>query len=144
MKKYLLVFASVFAFTLAFAQDENQTDTPQSSTNAIIEFDSRVKDFGILEFGGDGNHTFKFTNTGTTPLIISNVKSSCGCTVADGWPKEALAPGEGGDINVKYDTKRAGSFQKSITVYSNATENAVRLTIKGQVKTNTNKTVIGE
>jgi len=146
MKKYLLAFIAALAFTISFAQDGNVADTAAAIENpgkAMIEFDSRVKNFGMLNYGSDGSHVYKFTNTGDAPLIISNVKPSCGCTVADGWPKEAVPPGESGEIKIKYDTKRSGTFEKSITVYSNATESAVRLMIKGQVKANTNKPKIG-
>ncbi|MDZ7740844.1 MAG: DUF1573 domain-containing protein [Bacteroidota bacterium] len=78
---------------------------------------------------------FTFTNKGQKPLVLSNVRASCGCTVPQ-WPREPVAPGEKGEIKVKYNTNRPGSFNKSITVNSNAANSMVRLRIKGQVVAN--------
>ena len=77
-----------------------------------ISFEKEIHDFGTFEQHGDGAYEFKFTNTGDAPLIISNSKGSCGCTVPV-WPKEPIIPGESNVIKVKYDTKRIGAFNKS-------------------------------
>ena len=69
-----------------------------------LEMDKTVHDYGEIKQNADGNCSFKFTNTGDAPLIISNAKGSCGCTVPV-WPKEPIAPGETSEIKVKYDTK---------------------------------------
>lgn len=143
MKKLFIIISTLVAFSISsFAQEAATVEETQSK--AKIEFDSQVKDFGTIEFAGDGSHTFKFTNTGEAPLIISNVKPTCGCTVADGWPKEAILPGESGEIKIKYDTKRTGQFTKTIKVTTNTAEPEIRLTIKGVVKPNPSTTVIGE
>ena len=60
----------------------------------------------------------KFKNTGTEPLIISGAKGSCGCTVPN-WPKEPIMPGESSQIEIRYDTKRVGGINKTVTVTSN-------------------------
>jgi len=99
---------------------------------AKIEFKTNVIDYGTIEKGADGVRTFNFTNTGDAPLIISNVKSSCGCTVPN-WPKEPIMPGSTGVIKVKYDTKRVNPIRKTITVISNADTPTVALKIKGLV-----------
>jgi len=98
-----------------------------------ITFSKEVHDYGNIKYDGDPNCSFEFTNTGDEPLIISNAKGSCGCTVPE-WPKEPIAPGAKATIKVKYDTKRSGPINKSVTISSNAInepEKVVR--IKGEV-----------
>ncbi|MEP0131330.1 MAG: DUF1573 domain-containing protein [Eudoraea sp.] len=100
---------------------------------AKIEFKSETVDYGVIEKGSDGVRVFEFTNTGTAPLIISKVSSSCGCTIPK-KPEEAILPGKTGEIQVKYDTKRVGPIRKAITVISNADTPTKVLKIKGEVK----------
>ena len=99
---------------------------------AKIEFESQTIDYGTIEKGSNGVRVFKFKNTGNAPLIVSNVKSSCGCTVPK-KPTAPIMPGKSGEIEVKYATNRTGGFSKTITVYSNASEPNKRLRIKGIV-----------
>ncbi|PNQ75335.1 hypothetical protein C1T31_04180 [Hanstruepera neustonica] len=99
---------------------------------AKIEFKDTTIDYGTIEKGADGVRVFEFTNTGDAPLIISNVKSSCGCTVPK-KPDGPIAPGETGEIQVKYDTNRVMPIRKTITVTSNAETPTVALKIKGEV-----------
>lgn len=127
MKKFilsLLVVATALVSTNSFAQVE---------TGAKIEFKKETHDYGTVKYGGDGTCTFEFTNTGDAPLIISNAKGSCGCTVPS-WPKEPIAPGAKAVITVKYDTKRAGAIAKSVTITSNAINEPNKvIRIKGTV-----------
>lgn len=104
----------------------------QSSTQDSIKFEKIMHDYGTIAQGADGNCEFKFTNNGKAPLILSNVKASCGCTAPE-WPKEPIAPGKSSSIKVKYNTALVGAFNKSITVNSNAANGAVLLQIKGNV-----------
>ena len=83
---------------------------------------------------GDGKCEFAFTNDGKEPLILSNVRSSCGCTVPT-WPRQPILPGQSEVIKVKYDTKRVGMINKSIHVYSNAVKSPLTLKIKGKIET---------
>jgi hypothetical protein len=99
---------------------------------AKIEFKETTIDYGTIEKGANGVRTFEFTNTGTAPLVISKVSSSCGCTVPKS-PKEPIMPGDTGEIEVKYDTKRVMPIRKTITVESNAATSPVSLKIKGEV-----------
>lgn len=100
---------------------------------AKIEFAKQTHDYGEVKYGGNGQCTFEFTNTGTENLIISNAKGSCGCTVPS-WPKEPLAPGKTASITVKYDTKRPGAINKSVTISSNAVNTPTKvIRIKGNV-----------
>jgi|TARA_A200000159_G_scaffold40493_1_gene37073 hypothetical protein len=98
-----------------------------------IEFDSTSIDYGMIENGSDGERVFSFTNTGNADLIITNVKSSCGCTIPK-KPEGPIAPGERSEIVVRYDTKRIGPFRKTITVSTNLEDNPIiALKLKGTV-----------
>ena len=123
MKKIVLVlFVGLLALSVN-AQDKA----------AKIEFKTETVDYGVIEKGSDGIRVFEFTNTGTAPLIISKVSSSCGCTIPK-KPEEAILPGKTGEIQVKYDTKRVGPIRKAIPVISNADTPTKVLKIKGEVK----------
>ena len=99
-----------------------------------IVFEKTSHDFGTIEEGPQATTLFEFRNEGDEPLVLSNVKASCGCTVPN-WPKEPILPGESSEIEVKYNTKRRiGNFSKSITITSNATETTKILHIKGKVE----------
>ncbi|MFT6677827.1 MAG: hypothetical protein ACJAZG_000491, partial [Granulosicoccus sp.] len=83
--------------------------------------------------GGEPYCEFLITNDGNEPLIISNAKGSCGCTVPE-WSKEPILPGESSIMKVKYDTKRVGPINKSVTVNTNAVNSPTKvLRIKGKV-----------
>lgn len=101
-----------------------------------LVFEKEVHNFGkIEEANGKVTHSFKFVNTGSSPVIINNVKASCGCT-ASNWSKKPVLPGKSGSVSVTYDPKgRPGSFSKYLIVYTNQEENNThRLIIKGSVK----------
>ena len=99
---------------------------------AKIEFKADTIDYGTIEKGADGVRVFEFTNTGNAPLIITDVKSTCGCTVPK-RPEAPIMPGQTGEISVKYDTNRVNPIRKTITVVSNADTPTVALKIKGEV-----------
>ena len=126
---YALILTALFG-TVAIAQDTEKATDPNA---AQIAFETEVHDFGTIEYAGNGTYDFKFTNTGNSPLIISNARGSCGCTVPK-WPKEPIGKGKSGVINVKYDTKRPGPFTKTVTITSNAGTPSKVITIKGTVK----------
>lgn len=128
MKKVILLccFAVLGIVSTGLAQS-------QTKAGANIEFETETLDYGTIANNSDGNREFKFTNTGTTPLVITNATGSCGCTVPT-WPKEAIAPGKSAAIKVHYDTKRTGAFNKSITLVSNAVNAPSKIIhIKGNV-----------
>ena len=100
--------------------------------NAVITFTQTKYDYGKIPFRGDGDCEFPFRNTGTEPLIIIFAKSTCGCTIPD-WTVLPIKAGEQGIIKVNYDTRQAGTFNKSIYVYSNANNGVQRLYIRGTV-----------
>jgi hypothetical protein len=99
-----------------------------------ISFDKKVHDYGTIPKGGDGTCTFTVTNSGSEPLVINNCRGSCGCTVPN-CPKKPIAPGKSAKIKVKYDTKRVGQINKSVSVRSNAVNSPnATLRIKGKVE----------
>ena len=111
-----------------------------SSAQAKIRFKNETVDYGKIVKGSDGVRVFEFTNTGDAELVVTNVKSSCGCTVPK-KPEGPIAPGASGSIEVKYDTNRVGPIRKTVTVYSNADEPIKALKIKGEVL-NTDKSIL--
>ena len=128
MKK---IFILSILFISALAMNVNAQAEVQ--IGAKIEFTKEVHDYGKIKYNGDPYCNFEFKNTGDQPLIISNSKGSCGCTVPT-WPKEPIAPGATGSIKVKYDTKRPGPISKSVTITSNAVNASTKvLRIKGEV-----------
>jgi hypothetical protein len=127
MKKSAFLF-----FLLCFLSFGLFAQVNQNITNDSIIFVKTLHDYGTIEQGGNGICEFKFTNKGKVPLILSNVQTSCGCTVPE-WPKEPVLPGKTGVIKVKYDTNKLGAISRTITVISNAKNSVVTLTIKGNV-----------
>ena len=133
MKKILfLLFVGILPFTLSAQSEE---EIKKDFTGPVFEFENKVIDYGDIAANSDGNRTFKFKNIGKSPLIISSVKGSCGCTVPT-KPEEPIMPGESGEIKVKYATNRIGPFSKQVTIMSNAYESKVILRIKGRVLEN--------
>ena len=77
-----------------------------------IEFEDPEHDFGEISLGSSVEFSFKFKNTGESPLIIQSVKAACGCTVLKDWPKEAILPGESAEIPVVFTAKYPGESEK--------------------------------
>lgn len=121
-----------FVFIAAFISVVFATNI--AAQKATITFSKKIHDFGeIAENGGNASTVFEFTNTGNTPLIIQRVNASCGCTTPE-WTKTPIEPGKKGQITATYNPLgRPGAFSKEIYVYSNASNEMERLTIKGSV-----------
>ncbi len=102
----------------------------------VIAFENQVFDFGTLSQGEKIVHTFNFKNEGKSPLILSFVEGSCGCTVMKDWPKEPIAPGKSGSINVEYDSSdKSGSQSISVRVVTNTVPATTTLMLEGEVVT---------
>jgi hypothetical protein len=130
MKKISVILGIAILF--AVFSCKQTSDKTSGSAEASIEFEESVHDFGTLPYNGDGTYEFVFKNTGNVPLVLKNVRSSCGCTVPE-WPKDPINKGEKGKIKVSYNTRIPGTFSKSISVFSNAGNKPVILTIKGKI-----------
>lgn len=127
MKRLTVIFSMMICFAMCgFAQEEAE----QQASGVV--FDKLVNDYGTIEKGSDGKCVFTFTNTTDSPLILTNVQASCGCTVPS-WPREAINPGESNVINVKYNTNNVGHFTKRISVFTNKQDTPIVLTITGKV-----------
>ncbi len=121
MKKLALLIGLFFLFSLAAKSQTNaKVDGP------VITFEKLEHDYGTIQQGANGECEYKFKNTGNEPLIISDVRKSCGCTTPS-WNKEPILPGKSGTIKVGYDTNRIGAFSKTVTVISNAKNPYVEL-----------------
>jgi len=125
----LLILTILAATTLVTAQG--------TKSSVDMAFDKTVNgvtshDFGSIIYGANGKVEFTFTNNGTKPLVITEVKSSCGCTIPS-WTKEPVEPGKTGVVKVEYNTTLPGVFNKTVVVHSNANNSPVRLEIRGKV-----------
>lgn len=126
MRKPILFILFIFAPLALTAQ----------ASGPMINFEIETIDYGEISKGSDGIRTFIFENTGNAPLEIQGVRSSCGCTIPK-KPEVPIAPGDKGEITVKYDTNRVGVFRKTITVNTNVSSKAIiALKIKGNVLAN--------
>ncbi len=133
MRHFSTLLVIFFISTLmSFAQQEEIKTNKEDKNHPEIFFEKTTHDYGEMKHRGDGTCEFTFKNTGKQPLLLTNVRSSCGCTTPD-WPKEPIKPGDEGTIKVKYNTIIIGPFQKTIRVYSNAKSSSIVLTIKGKV-----------
>ncbi len=108
--------------------------TSTAIAQAKIDFDKKAYDLGEVLWKKPATATFSITNSGDKPLVLSNVTSSCGCTVVD-WTKSPILPGQSGTISSTLDAKSLGRFNKSNGVYSNASNMPIYLSIKGEVTT---------
>lgn len=115
MKKLGVLFT---VFALVFAFNANA----QEQSGAAITFKEKSIDFGDITQGDKVEHTFELTNSGSAPLIISNVAATCGCTVPS-WPKEPIAPGKSAVIKVSFNSAgKMGKQNSVVRIYSNASE----------------------
>lgn len=114
--------------------DMTAVNDADDGAKAEFSFEKESHDFGNIEEGAKAEYTFSFTNTGDAPLIISNAKGSCGCTVPQ-WPREPIAPGETGEIEVIFDSSgKPGRQTKQVTLNANTIPNQKVLTISAQVQ----------
>lgn len=104
-----------------------------ASREAVIEFNNTEHNFGKLSYRKEAEYNFQFSNSGKVPLVVSDVKTSCGCTVPE-WPSKPVKPGSKGEIKIKYDSASPGVFNKEIKVHYNGLKSPVVLRIKGQVE----------
>ena len=111
-----------------------QAQEIQISQGAIITWQESKFDFGDIYQGDKLSHTFKFTNTGNLPLVITNVEVTCGCTTPKGWARDPIPPGNEGEITVSFDSSaKFGKQNKVIKVTSNSVGTTNQVMISANV-----------
>lgn len=124
MKKLIILFAVILGFGVAaHAQD---------SQKAEFKFNEEKHDFGKIPKGTPVTTIFEYTNVGTEPLILTEVRPTCGCTIAD-YTKTPVQKGQKGTIKITYNAAVASPFSKTIVVTSNAKTPVKNLIILGEV-----------
>jgi len=144
----VLAFAFALLLSGCFLTDQSREELTTSDLNfpesgfastdtselPRITFERTMHDMGKLAQGQRIDMRFPFTNTGRSLLVISAVNGSCGCTVAKDWPTKPIAPGEGGEISVSFDSAgRSGKQVKTVSVVTNSRRPTTVLTITGEV-----------
>jgi hypothetical protein len=144
MKKLIITaFVAFSGIIAASAQTTPAAPAPADGKQAEITFDKETHDFGIIPQNTPASYTFTFKNTGKAALVITNAAASCGCTTPE-WTKEPIQPGKKGFVKATYNAASIGTFNKAVTVMSNATKSQVTLYIKGDVKVPNEVTPIKE
>ncbi len=143
MKKLILPFVVVAVLFTSCNQGANKSGTSADSTTEAsaeydgigkMEFENTVYDFGKIKEGEVIKHIFKFENTGTSPVILSQVSASCGCTTPS-FTTTPVLPGKTGEITVEFNSSgQLGQQQKIITIASNAESNITTVQLKGEVE----------
>ncbi len=114
-------------------QIENTVDITKVSKSTEMTFEKVEHNFGKIKQGDKVDYNFKFKNTGTADLIISSAKGSCGCTVPE-YPKEAVKPGESGEIKVSFNSDgKSGEQSKTVSIFANTVKGTEILTIKASI-----------
>ncbi len=140
-EKILTIFI-IFVLWINFLSCNNGSDKKNNPTEykgkANIEFPDTLHDFGILEEGEVAEYTFKYKNTGTAPLKITNIITDCGCTVPK-YDKKPVLPGENAKIKVTFDSRGfRNNIYKTITVKTNAEKRNIKLILTAFIKNNNN------
>ncbi|HIP48378.1 MAG TPA: DUF1573 domain-containing protein [Lutibacter sp.] len=130
--KNLFFITLVLMYSVVFSQDSADTTAKIIDSVGIFDFDTETINYGNIIKDSDGKRTFVFKNIGNAPIIITKIKTSCGCTLASKLTKPIL-PGESAEIDIEYTTKKLGAFSKTVTITSNAAEARKVVRIKGRV-----------
>lgn len=133
--KRIILSATFIIAAVSFAMSQASTVAIESgnpSSMAKFKWTETTHNFGKIPQGKPVSTEFKFTNTGKTPLVISNVRGSCGCTVTQ-YTKEPIAPGKTGHVKATFNAAAMGAFNKSVRVTANVEGGNETLFIKGEV-----------
>jgi Protein of unknown function (DUF1573) len=155
MKKLFILSLSIVLFTSCKKEKEDQNQiketsisksVPKTESNVpktesdvpkgkvtLMTFDKKIHDFGVIKADSKVSYTFKFTNSGTNDLLITDAKGSCGCTIPE-YSKEPIKPGATGEIKVVFDSKnKQGEHKKTVTVHANTPTGVEKLTIRASI-----------
>jgi hypothetical protein len=128
MKKII----ALFTFIIGFTSFNSASAQSQAVSKSEFKFETESHDFGKIKQNNPVTHIFNFTNVGAEPIIIYEVRPSCGCSVAE-FTKTPIAPNQTGTVSVKFDAAAKGPFTKHLTVRSNTKTPIKTLVIKGEV-----------
>jgi hypothetical protein len=121
MKTLMFFFLAIATFQLSFGQASEARNQPAADDGPLLSWEKANFDFGDIPQGEKVEYTFRFSNTGTEPLMITNVTTQCGCTAPKGWPRDPVLPGGRGEITIIFDSSgKSGRVNKVATVMSNA------------------------
>ncbi len=146
MKKGILMIAALGAMVFTSCKDDASSKVKAENVETAAERDAQAvyypemsfevveHDFGTIAKGTAVEHTFKFTNTGKAPLVITNASSSCGCTVPTYPKNESIPPGESRDMVVKFDGSGQGQVTKTVNITANTEKGTEQLRIKAFVE----------
>ncbi|MEQ8520093.1 MAG: DUF1573 domain-containing protein [Cytophagales bacterium] len=134
MKKVFALALILTVFQFAKAQKLEMEAEPKAEKGVpVLAFAEEAYDFGDINQGDKVTHVFKFKNEGSVPLLISNVQTTCGCTVPE-WPKTPIPPGAESEIKATFNSSgKMGQQNKVITIHSNASEPVSRVMLKSNV-----------
>lgn len=138
----LIAFTSCKEDATSKINSDNVAEAAQRDANSgsfpTITFDEVEHDFGTIKDGTPVETVFKYTNEGTSPLVVSDIKSTCGCTVPTDWRKEPLAPGESAEFTVKFNGKGQNQISKAITLVTNTEKGTEAVRIKAFIEADPN------
>lgn len=150
MKKGILFIAAIGAMLFTSCKEdasgkvkaENVETAAERDEKAVyypeLSFDKEEHDFGTIAKNTNVEHTFTFTNTGKAPLVITNATSTCGCTVPTYPKNQSIAPGETGEMLVKFNGSGQGQVTKTVTINANTEKGTETIRIKAFVEGDTN------
>ena len=135
MKGLIIIFTLLIIAVGCQITDKNEDRAITSAmleNPTAIEFEDPEYDFGEISLGSSVEFSFKFKNTGEYPLIIQSVKAACGCTVLKNWPKEAIMPGESGEIPIVFTAKFPGDQKKYVSIIANTRPSITKVYLIGK------------
>lgn len=120
MKKYAILGILLLLVSVAFAQEAKVEPPVIKADGPVLTIEKNTHDFGDIYQGDVVEHTFKFTNTGNQPLLITNIQTSCGCTTPT-WPRDPIMPGGKGELKVGFNSAGKMNKQtKTLPIISNS------------------------
>ncbi len=140
MRNILLLVTVTLGFIACTSNEGASAEERKTEFASLIDepteitFETPTHNFGTVVDGDMVKHSFKFTNTGDKDLVLFSVNATCGCTVPEDWPKNPIAPGEGGEIKVIFNSlNKVGAVNKTVNVEANTNPTVSRITIMGEV-----------
>jgi len=132
---YIIILVSaILSSCITDKKQEREITSDMIDNPSKIEFDNPIFNFKEIAVGSSVEHVFKFKNTSDNPLVIHFVKTQCGCTIPENWPKHPVLPGEEGEIEVEYNPKKEqNNVSKYIAVIANTRPATTKLYLKGNV-----------